>query len=189
MDGLGAKLRWWESGWPAWPVYAPLFASVWHDRIALIGGDLPKSAPAPDLQTTTDRLGPDGKMMVGAWSDAMKKAQCGLADDATAQKAGLAEAARDLAFADALTKGDDKKIFYAGRSHVQLDRSVPHILAAKNVGPLVSVALQEVSTPDGSVNRDTILKEAKGRFDYVWFTGVAAERDACTRLREKGLIK
>ena len=38
------------------------------------------------------------------------------------------------------------------------------------------------------MDRAAVLAEAKGRYDYVWFTGVAEQGDACERLRSKGLI-
>ena len=35
-------------------------------------------------------------------------------------------------------------------------------------------------------SKDVCLAEAKGRFDVVWFTGIAEQPDACERLRSKG---
>jgi hypothetical protein len=37
-------------------------------------------------------------------------------------------------------------------------------------------------------DRAKVLAEAKGRYDYIWFTGTADRPDACERLRSKGLI-
>lgn len=184
--GLGKHLKWWETGWPAWRNYAPLFDAVWSVRAGLFAGDVAKGAPAPDASDLTRSLG-EKAFVVKAWSDAMDEAHCGLADKAHLPRLGAQQVVRDQSMAAAMGKvGEGITVLYAGRSHVRKDRAVPLHLGA---GAVVSVSLQETADAKGPVDRVRALEDARGRYDYVWFVGSTNEPQTCDKLRRGGLIK
>lgn len=192
-DGLGAQLQWWKTGWPSWPIYAPLFDTVWHTRSSVIAGDLAKAAILNPPGQIEAAFGAKIDATRTSWREAMSTAHCNLIDDTKALTLADRQINRDFAMARAITQARASAkpvVLYAGRAHVRNDRSVGFILrnAAKPVAPVLSVALQETAVAGAPIDRQAILAEAKGRYDYVWFTGVAERADACERLRAKGLI-
>jgi uncharacterized iron-regulated protein len=192
VDGLGAELQWWTTGWPAWAIYAPLFEQVWRGRSALIAGDQPRATPSVDKSRLEAALGINAPSILASWSTTMKAAHCGLIDDAKAQDLGLKQASRDLHMAERMiaTAQPNAPVFlYVGRAHVRRERSLAMYLArATPPRPTVVISLQEVSVDGKPVDRAAVLAEAKGRVDYVWFVGTADKGDSCDRLRSKGLI-
>jgi uncharacterized iron-regulated protein len=196
MDGLGTELKWWETGWPAWPVYAPLIDTAWRTRAPVRGGDLGKAAKPMTAEAVTAALGAAAPATVASWSAAMKTAHCDLIDDAKSAELARKQVSRDVSMADAVAasrKTGAVTLLYAGRAHVRKDRSVPLLLAGSTgptgpSQPAVAVALQETTIAGKPIDRAAALADAKGRYDYVWFTGVAEQGDACERLRSKGLI-
>jgi uncharacterized iron-regulated protein len=193
VDGLGAQLLWWKTGWPAWPVYAPLLDTVWHTRSALLPGDLAKAAVQKTPAELEATFGAKLAAARTSWGEAMTVAHCGLIDAPKVAALADRQINRDLAMAEAITAASGKGravVLYAGRAHIRRDRSVGLILAngPKPFAPVIAVSLQETAVAGVPVDRQAVLAEAKGRADYVWFTGVAEKADACERLRAKGLI-
>jgi uncharacterized iron-regulated protein len=146
-SGLGAALTWWQSGWPSWRVYEPLFSVAWIARLGLRGADLP-SATAPVEADLRARVGAqagaaafDG--MARGWAAAIRRAHCDLIDDARAKTLALTQISRDLAMAEAVTTAGPGTVFFGGRAHVRRDRSVPLLLGAALKSRTLSVALME----------------------------------------------
>lgn len=187
VDGLGAKLEWWKTGWPAWRIYRPLLAAAWRARVEVAAADK-SAADDARLSAKLSELGPRGEKLVADWAEAMRVAQCGLPSPQEALKAGREQALRDMSFVETLRDRSGPTLFFAGRSHARRDRSVPALLSDAG-RPALVVALQETMAGGQSVERAKILSEARGRYDLIWFVGVSREGDACTRLREKGLIR
>lgn len=187
VDGLGARLEWWRTGWPAWRVYRPLFAAAWRARVDLVAADKSASDHAR-LSKALAELGRRGEKLVADWGEAMRVAQCGLPSPEEALKAGREQALRDMSFVETLGGRERPILFYAGRSHARRDRSVPSLLPDAGRSALV-VALHETQAGGQPVDRAKAMSEARGRYDLVWFVGVSREGDACARLREKGLIR
>jgi uncharacterized iron-regulated protein len=192
VDGLGTELRWWETGWPAWGNYAPLFEEIWRTRSRVLAGDQQRATPPVEMAKLEAALGPDLKPALASWSKAMKGAHCDLIDDAKAATLAQKQAGRDMAMTEALlaeAKPNTVAFLYAGRAHVRRDRAVAlHVTHAAPTRKLVTIALQETTVAGKPVDRDALLAEAKGRVDYVWFVGAAEAGDTCERLRSKGLI-
>ena len=189
VDGLGTTLAWWKTGWPAWSIYTPLFDAVWHTRSRLATGDLAAKAI---LKTPAELDAIYGTALTSvrkSWGEAMATAHCGLIDQTKTAILADRQINRDLAMADAVRNAakDAPVLLYAGRAHARQDRSVGYLLRASDK-PVVAISLQEVSVAGVAVDRKAVLADAKGRYDYVWFTGVADKADSCERLRAKGLI-
>ena len=186
-SGLGAALTWWQSGWPSWRIYEPLFSVAWLARLGLHGADLPSSATPveADLRTRVATLAGaaafDG--MERSWSAAMRQAHCDLIDAARSKTLALTQINRDLAMAQtvaaAVKTSGPGAIFFGGRAHARRDRSVPLLLGPELKERALSVALMEDAAPE---RRSAITDGLKGQYDYVWFVGTAPKADTCERI-------
>jgi len=194
IDGLGAALTWWTTGWPVWPIYQPLFETSWHVRAPILAGDMAKATPTASADALTTTFGTDALTVHASWTVAMKIAHCNLIPDATASDLASRQSTRDIAMTQAVTTARQAgriTLLYAGRAHIWNNRSVGFLMrrgAVNPVRPLPSVALFETATAGVPTDRTKVLTEARGRYDYVWFVGTADRPDACERLRVKGLI-
>jgi len=191
-DGLGAALKWWETGWPAWSVYLPLIEQAWRTRSILRAGDMAKAASPLDERQLSQAFGKQLPVVRASWAAAMKAAHCDLIDDAKASELATRQASRDVAMAAAVSTvvaTQRPVLLYAGRAHVRSDRAVGLLLGARHgKNAPVTVALQETAEAGVPIDRAKVLAEARGRYDYVWLTGVAEQPGACDRLRARGLL-
>jgi uncharacterized iron-regulated protein len=186
-SGLGAALTWWQSGWPSWRVYEPLFSVAWIARLGIRGADVSSAAPMIEADLRTRVAAHAGMTafdgMERSWSEAMRRAHCDLIDADRAKILALAQINRDLTMAqtlvDAVKSAGAGAIFFGGRAHARRDRSVPLLLGANLTSRSVSVALMEDEVPD---RRATIVDGVKGQYDYVWFVGTAPKSDTCERI-------
>lgn len=188
-SGLGEALQWSKSGWPAWPVYEPLYAAAFAGRHPVYGSDWKKGTPPPSEDDLASRLGgADASHVVRTWAGLMNEAHCGTLDEARSLVFARAQTGRDLAMAGVvqseLSKGN-RVLFYSGRSHSRKDISVPFIVGAGAKVRVASISLQETSIGKTRVSRKEVLKEAGGRYDYVWFIGKAPKEDVCAVFRKK----
>ena len=55
--GLGKALKWWETGWPEWGIYAPIFEHSWRLNISLYGADLPNNTRFITEEVLVDTIG------------------------------------------------------------------------------------------------------------------------------------
>lgn len=212
VAGLGTRLAWWESGWPVFKIYLPLFEAAWRQRVPVVGGDLPRiegnsrtkgdasrsdsgkhrnahpvspsSAITPPTVLSTEAL---PETLVTAWGKAMGEAHCGLVDDKRKAELGALQVRRDQAMAAAIRgRPEGFTLLYAGRSHVRHDRGVPKHLGDGRA--LISIALQEMRDVSGAIDRPAVIAAARGVFDFIWFTGETDEKPICDALRQKGLV-
>jgi uncharacterized iron-regulated protein len=193
VDGLGVATKWWQSGWPAWSIYKPLFDSAWVSKSSVIAADLPRSSQGIGEASLVNVISLTGVNLVSAWSDAMNSAHCGQLDPVSAIGLAKKQISRDVAMAEkvvsASERGETLPIFYAGRSHVQHDRSVPKILSILHKTQTVAISLQEVTVRGVPINRARAIADARGRYNYVWFIGEANEPDVCASLKKADLGK
>lgn len=194
--GLGKALRWWETGWPDWQTYAPVFERSWNLKTPLFAADLPNSSQLFTQEKLHTLIGAQSIEIVSSWSQTMTAAHCGLIDEARSKELGLRQVTRDLHMATQIASSKaDKIILFAGRAHIRKDRSVPYILATRkphqpvSENSTVTIALYETHLPDGAVDRNEILEKYKGQYDYVWFVGTSDQEDTCTRLDRLGIKK
>lgn len=209
-DGLGLHLEWWKSGWPSWPVYAPLFEAAWQTRSRILAGDPSEvtnnslDAGSANLKKENSKATPNS--VLASWSKSMKAAHCDLITVDSAN--GLAEhqIARDQFMTRQLQaskvgepllaapKGRQPNrpglsLLYAGRAHIREDRSAGwQMRQVQSPSDPVTIALYETSAVGQETDRGKILAEARGLYDYVWFVGSVTEPEACERLQRKGLI-
>lgn len=95
------------------------------------------------------------------------------------------QATRDLAMAEAISDAastGNLVVFYSGNEHTRKDQAVPYLAAKRGVTPAISISLQETTDGGKTLDRAEILKEIKGRYDYVWFIGEGLGIDHCAEL-------
>ncbi len=187
--GLGEALQWGKSGWPAWPVYLPLYGGAFKGGNAVYGADQPKGTPTPALDELAPRLGDQAGQIVSTWGGLMNEAHCNALNEAQAEKFGRAQANRDLAMASVVRSAlahHSRVLFYSGRGHSRKDVSVPLLVNRETGAATVSITLQETHIGKELVKPAEVLAQAKGRYDYVWFIGRAPEEDVCAAFRNKG---
>jgi uncharacterized iron-regulated protein len=199
-ESLRQTLEWDTSGWPAWPLYAPVFEAALQWRLPLAAGDL-SSADRDALRRAGARgLPPEAVARLAlssplpapqreALSRAIREGHCDLLpeDAVTAmvelQRARDAELARSLV--GAATR--DGAILIAGAGHVRRDAGVPHWLARFDPGAgVAALALLEAEADDSDPSR--ALAEHYGEpipFDQLWFTAPAPREDPCEKLRRR----
>lgn len=186
VDGLGKTLRWWKSGWPVWKTYEPLFRSAWISRAKLLGADAPPRYSVTVMEIE-ERLGIiDAERVRREWTATMQDAHCGRIDINRASRLGDQQVARDMAMASIVNSAEAAEttvLFYAGRSHVRRDRSVPLQLSKIGSSSVISIALHEIKIGNKDVNWKEVLRDAKGRYDYVWFVGETKNDDICKKLK------
>lgn len=194
--GLGKILKWWETGWPDWRTYAPIFERSWRLRVPLFAADLPSDNEHFSERNVIAQLGARADEIVSDWSKTMITAHCGLIDEARSKELGLQQVSRDLHMASQLANSaEDKVILFAGRAHVRKDRSVPYILTHANLHhsgsetSMLTIALYEKHLPVGLVKQQEVIQELKDKYDYVWFIGTVNQEDTCTRLKSLGIKK
>jgi uncharacterized iron-regulated protein len=175
-DGLGAELQWWKSGWPSWTTYEPLVDAALITRSSILAGDSDGTGKAEP-----ERNDAAWQSAERSWAEAMKAAHCGLIDDERAAELGRVQVARDVHMAAIVMNRPQRRpaIVYAGRAHVRRDRSLRLALEAGGAR-VVSIGMVEDQIAGEPVQRDRTLAEAKGRYEYVWISGTAEGKDACT---------
>ena len=77
VSGLGKELKWWQTGWPAWHIYLPLFNSVWQRKVKLIAGDMPRVNHANDVVHNLIKFhGEDYKTIHDIWKNRLYSVYC-----------------------------------------------------------------------------------------------------------------
>ncbi|MEQ1711577.1 MAG: ChaN family lipoprotein [Hyphomicrobium sp.] len=191
-DGIGTVLKWWESGWPAWSTYLPLFETAWLLRAPVIAGDIARKSKNFEKSRIEAVLGERTPAVLRSWSAAMSAAHCDQIDAGRADELALRQAGRDIAMATAAAHGPDHsagvRIVYAGRAHATRERAIPLVLGTMQRAKGVAIGLQETSAGGKAVDRAAAITAAKGRYDYLWFVGTSEQGDPCDALRAKGLV-
>jgi uncharacterized iron-regulated protein len=189
---MGAKLNWAKSGWPRYSTYLPLFNAAFLSRAMIIAGDR-----AAGTENQSIELKYSDTPALKAWGEALKASSCGLGKEEELQKQAHYQMVRDegmtsLIMASHLITSDKQLILYAGRSHVRKDRAVPRIvsrIASKTALKTLSLALYETKTVENITNEAKALEDAKGVYDFVWFTGEVTTEDTCLKLKKLGLVE
>lgn len=210
-DATPGELRravgWDRSGWPAWPLYEPVFAAVLDAHLPIVTANLSDRTLALLLDhgvgaldaATRTRLGLDHPLPPDerrAMADEIRAAHCGYAPEDALPGMVDVQRARDGAMAAALEgaarrPGADGAVLVAGNGHVRRDRAVPWHLRVAGVpaGAIASLAFLEVPVGEVAVTdpaRDLEERVGSARaFDYVWYTPRVDAVDPCELFRQK----
>lgn len=177
--GLGAELKWWTRGWPAFDNWLPLVQRVFSLRVPLRGGDLAENdGPAGKLtseekKVIRKRLGAAETAVRESWKKAMMAAHCGLISDRQAALNADHQIRRDLSMANAAEQAGMLKhgvLLQVGRGHSRKDRSLYQALARADTSVLTVGAFAE---------GEEITGEERRLYDYLWIVGKAELADPC----------
>ncbi|WP_340109224.1 ChaN family lipoprotein [Pikeienuella sp. HZG-20] len=195
-DDLGAALDWAESGWPAWEMYAPIFAAAPGARIA--GGGVERSALMAAVKDGAAAAFGDGAARYGldeplpepmraAMLDEQERAHCGALPAAMLPGMVAAQRLRDAAFADAALRlieaGAAPAALITGNGHARTDRGAPvYLRRAAPELDVVSVGMIEIGAET----------EPHTPYDIAIFTAPFDRGDPCAdfiRKRESDRAK
>lgn len=177
--GLGAELKWWTRGWPAFDNWLPLVQRVFSLRVPLRGGDLAENDGSAGKLTSEEkkvirkRLGAGETAVRESWTKAMMVAHCGLISDRQAALNADHQIRRDLSMADAAEQARMLKhgvLLQVGRGHGRKDRSLYQALARADASVLTVGAFAE---------GEKITDEERRLYDYLWIVGKAELADPC----------
>ncbi len=205
--GLGAALQWWDSGWPDWRFYAPVFDVAFKAKLPLAAGDLSQEdQEAAKTRFAGERTPRKIQRSPGFqhWHAATEASHCGLIEADRLEILARLQMARDQAMADAVLSdagpsdagpshvsnpGDGMgnglvsgpmQVLITGSSHSRKDAAVPLYISQASSARLVSLALVEVQ--EGKAKAQDYLA-APGAQDFLWFTAPALKPSPCQRLR------
>lgn len=202
-SGIGAAVGWAESGWPAWPDYAPIFAAALAADMPIRAANLPRETlrrvVAEGLEATLGAervaalaLKPGLPPELARRLEAeIVESHCDQLPESMIRPMAAAQQVRDAVMAEAMVKaatlpGRDGSVLIAGNGHARLDRGVPYVLG--RMAPARSVAslgLFEVAA--GAEAPDDYAARFDGAlpFDVVWFTPLADPTDPCESFAEQ----
>lgn len=200
-ETLRSAVRWDESGWPDWALYAPVFEAALAAALPIVPANLAPAELRALRRGGADALTPARRAELGleeppdpdtfrALAEQIREAHCGHAPDAALgrmvdiQRAWNAQLALALVTAaGARTShdgGDRGAVLVAGAEHVRHDRGVPRRLTALAPDSRVAaLAFVEIDPADPSAGPD---REAP--FDFVWLTPRLDLEDPCDEYRE-----
>lgn len=192
--GLALAVRWQDSGWPDFALYAPIVQVALDARLPIGPANLDRASVHAVAQRGLTGLDPQTRARMGldlpfdpSSAEAMRtevvEAHCGQLPETAAEPMALAQRARDAAMADVLLQGAtaDGEVLIAGLGHVRTDRAVAAWLRRRAPDRRV-VALGFVEVSARAVPDETAAALA---VDYVWFTPRLDDDDPCEVFRRQ----
>ena len=200
-DSIAEAVEWGKSGWPAFPLYRPIFEAGLQARLPLVAANLSRVAAREMMKKGVGALPEETRAWLGRAPDPtpaelaqlrkeMAEDHCGEMPEEMVKPLVQAQRARDaeLAVRTAAAASVDQRgaILVAGDGHARNDRAVPAWLARELAGKrVVSVGHLEVRA--GLTHPDDYAAEYQGAlpFDFVVFTPGAEREDPCLELKKK----
>ena len=198
VEALREAVDWSNSGWPAFEIYAPVFAATREHALTLQGAGVSREQLAPlyqgkpiegELSSRFDLSAPLDGSLQDRWLDELAEAHCGAMPKEALGPMLAAQRLRDAAMAAALAD-QGAGFLVAGSGHVRRDRAVPALLGGDDSDPagaaVASLAFVEV---DPSWSDTDALAAADLPFDYVWVTPGVERPDPCDAFRHGSKTK
>ncbi len=201
-EALRSAVRWDESGWPDWALYAPVFEAALAAELPIVPANLASAEVRALRRGGAEALTPGRRAELGldeppdpetfrALAEQIREAHCGHAPAGAAlgrmvdiQRAWDAQLALALVTAagarTSRSAGDHGAVLIAGAEHVRHDRGVPRSLArlAPDSG-VATLAFVEIDPADPSAGPDR-----ESPFDFVWLTPRLDLEDPCDEYRD-----
>jgi uncharacterized iron-regulated protein len=191
-DAIASAVTWETSGWPPWPLYAPIVRTALDAELPIVATGLGRaamrglvrdaSAPTPGRPLDEEARESLAKELV--------ESHCGQLPEAMVPGMIRVQRARDASMAEALvasaTPSRVSGVLVAGTGHTRIDRGAGKDLGAEPARRVVSIAFAEVEA--GRVDPPSYASRWHARtlpFDYVWFTPRATDEDPCAEMRKK----
>lgn len=196
-EALRQAVRWDESGWPDWALYAPVFEAALAAELSIVPANLAPAEARAIGRGGAEALTPARRAVLGldepldpatfdALAERIREAHCGHAPEAAlarmvdVQRAWDAQLASSLVAAATGANTGGGAILIAGNEHVRRDRGAPRRLA--QLAPdarIATLGLIEIDPLDPSD-----LPDASAPFDYVWLTPRLDLEDPCEAYRD-----
>lgn len=192
LDEFATTVAWAESGWPAWPIYRPVFEATLAADLPILAAELPREQSRmfmaeglamfdPAFVARFALAQPLAPELHAAWLDEMFASHCELVP--REHLGGMVEIQRirDARMADALLQGAAKQgraILIAGGGHARRV-GVPRLLhMVEPSAAIVGVGFVAV-TPERTKPSDY----DQGEFDVLVFTPDVEREDPCESMR------
>jgi uncharacterized iron-regulated protein len=197
-DALAQAVDWEHSGWPAWPLYRPLFVELMRAQLPIVAAGIDRAAAMRIATEGTAALDPElvregaldqplAPELQSALREEMRDVHCGALPESMLDGMALIQRARDTQLAHGMrAAGASGALLIAGAGHVRNDRGVPAYLARAGAGTALSIGLLEAQpgrTEPGQYAAG--YARAALPFDLVWFTPRASDEDHCAELRAR----
>ncbi len=179
--GLAVALKWYDSNWPAWRFYQPVFDMAFAAKLKIRGADIQEDR----LPKFTEELRTLRTDSLSYYSRGMRKAHCGLISEARVLELAERQILRDQAMASALLQSSDNAdgaVLIAGSSHTRISVAIPSWLPE---GEVVSIALRETILSE----KEFLSEVESGNFQthedyrFVWFTPKSDQTSFCDKLK------
>ena len=211
--GLAVALEWWDTGWPAWSFYEPVFDRIWQLKLEVRAGDFDlavmedlaeqlAATPNTNDQSQTlinlplwneprlleSVLSPEA--VATSWRETIERSHCGFLEPERAPLLVARQMIRDenmgQAVADTALQSPDGVVLFAGSAHTRLSRGVAYHLLELGFASddILSVGLIEHETDDPWPPTDPTLLD----YDLIVRTPHSGKRGACERLQDLGLV-
>jgi uncharacterized iron-regulated protein len=192
---LAAAVRWDDSGWPAFAMYAPIFQLGLDARLPIVAANLSRpmardvihrgTAGLPEeVRALLDRAGPLPAAEAKERREEMEALHCGQLPEAFLDPMVLSQRARDAQLARSVAAGatGDGAVLVTGAEHAREDRGAGMFLHLAGADPaqVVSIAFQEVN-PEARTPPAGPLP-----WDFVVFTPGVDRGDPCAGMRPPG---
>jgi uncharacterized iron-regulated protein len=195
VAAVAEAVAWSDSGWPAFDLYAPVFAAALEARWPLHAG-------TPDRETTLavhrdgfGRLDTDRRKALGlqteppeavmaALVEEVRKAHCGHGNANLFRRQARVQYLRDAWMADRLRHAATAQgtLLIAGTGHVRTDHAVPFHLGRQGAGSSVAV-LQLRPVPEEAIGAQQAAAEGPPA-DFIGFTERRGPTDPCAAYRD-----
>lgn len=124
VSGLGAKLNWWQTGWPSWKTYLPLFESVWRHKVKLVAADKSHFNLNEHIIHRLKAYHTEGyEIVYDIWKKRLNSVYCGRISGEELDVQVIKQMFRDLYMGNIILKESatkSKVLYYSGKSHVNL---------------------------------------------------------------------
>jgi uncharacterized iron-regulated protein len=187
-DELAARVRWSESGWPEFPLYAPVFSAA-----LAAGAPILALHPDPPEVRKSLEVVPDDEARAlhldaplpdaarAELEDEIRASHCGHASPAMVEAMSRAQSFKDAYMARARLAHAGPAALVAGRGHARKDRGIPLFLARAGApGRVLVIAMVDV--------RAALSAPAEygvDPYDFTVFTPAPSDDDPCQRFREQ----
>ncbi|MBI5504400.1 MAG: ChaN family lipoprotein [Deltaproteobacteria bacterium] len=199
VDQLGAAVNWDKSGWPAFAIYRPVFATVISHHLPIVAAGLSRTRlAAADFKAAESAAGEDPALRLelprrlrDLMADDIVGSHCGYAHESMIAAMITVQRRRDVAMARALLAAGrgagEGAVLVAGFGHSRADYAVPMVL--HELDPSASVRslgfIEALPGGDEPADYADALRAEVLPFDYVWFTPRANDDDPCEKFRSQ----
>jgi len=186
-DAIARAVAWETSGWPPWPLYAPIVKAALDADLPIVATGIARSEMRALVQASGplpgEALGDDER---AGLAHELVDSHCGQLPEAMVPGMMRVQRARDASMARALVLAGRgaSGVLVAGTGHTRVDRGAGMDLRADPARVVVSVAFAEVEK--GRLEPASYAERWHAKilpFDFVWFTPRASDEDPCAAMK------